>query len=136
MKTKRLIQSVAAIVFLFISYISKAQLTYFENKSPCDVKIFIEDYAVPSPAGTPCPVCYSGFINLPANSGQVPYTLCANHDICIAVVTVDGVTITWYNHANWGLGCHGSVQSIVGQSGTSGACTWSANFTGSGWEIQ
>jgi hypothetical protein len=106
MKVKNLVQCLASAVLLFISLSSKAQLTYFENKLPCDVKIFVEDYSPPAIPGTPCSVCYSGYINLPANSGQVPYSLCANHDICITVFSVDGVTVTWYNHANWGLGCH------------------------------
>lgn len=136
MKTEKLIKGLLFVSLLFIGFNSKAQiLTYFENKLPCNVEIHIEDYAPPSVPGTPCTVCNSQYITLNANSGPVPYTLCSSHDICITVYSVDGVLITWYNHANWGLGCHGGG-GIVGQSGTSGSCTWIANFTINGWEIQ
>jgi hypothetical protein len=137
MKTIKLIQGISILLLLFYCKDVKAQLlTYFENKTPCDVVIHIEDYAPPTVPGTPCTVCYSNYITLNANSGQVPYTLCSSYDICISVYSVDGVLINWYNHANWGFGCHGLIQSMVGQAGTSGNCTWSANFTSNGWEIQ
>lgn len=135
MKAVKLVKRFLFVFFLISCFNSKAQLlTYFENKLSCDVVIHIEDYAPPTIAGNPCTVCYSNYITLNANSGPVPYTLCASHDICISVYSVDGVVITWYNHANWGFGCHGGG-GIVGQSGTSGACTWSSNFTINGWEI-
>lgn len=139
MKTKNFIAFCTFLIIVMYNQKATGQtFIQFENQLPCDVEIHIEDYGPPLMPGQPCTVCNWGTVNVPANS-IVSYSLCGSvQEICIVVKKVDGVTITWYNHAFWGSGnfCHGGPGNwITGQTGTSGNCTWTGGFNANGWII-
>lgn len=134
MKTKIQIKSLALIMFFVLALTNsqKAQNWVLDNQLSCDVKINFEEQVF----GTPCSVCNWGTnITIPAGS-SISIPMCGT-DICISIQSVGGNTITWYNHANAGGGCHGTVQWVTGQSST-GECaggwtgSWANTFT---WTI-
>jgi hypothetical protein len=133
MKTKKslLLQLCLGLFLFFLSNSARAQFVLVNNLG-CDVKVQFEEYIW----GTPCTVCNSGPVTISANS-SVTLNGCGV-DLCVTVTHVGNNFINWYNHANYGTGCHGGGGAwITGQSST-GQCTggWSASWSGTSWVIQ
>lgn len=133
MKTKQNLWIVIglSLFFLFQSNSINAQIV-LTNSLSCDVKVQIEEYIFATPT---CIVCNSGPITINANS-SVTLSGCGT-DLCVTVTYVGGNFINWYNHANYGGGCHGPSQWITSQSST-GECPggWTASWGVNNWVIQ
>ncbi len=126
------------IVMVFNQKVIGQTFVQFENQLPCDVEIHFEDWDAPLIPGGSCQVCNWGSLTIAANSIST-YALCGSvQEICVVVTKVDGVAVTWYNHAFWGNNwfCHGGPGNwVTGQSGTSGSCNWTGGFNANGWII-
>jgi len=121
MKTKNLVAAIVLFLILFGAAEIKAQFKLHNGLTSCKVVVTYEMW------DPNCDVCSYATVSIPAGS-TLTLNNCNFWDICIVVVAVDGISITWYNHANSDGNCH--FLGITGQSST-GECSggWNTSIT-------